>query len=182
MQAEYYDTCASSALDNTTGNSGGELRTDDVDIVAIADGYAITDMQSGEYVEYSLTVQTSGLFDISFAVQPHAANTAGLALSVDGAVLGTVDIAANDSTAFGEYTLNGVYISDGAQVIRVTMAGEGAAIGLDSIAFNYTDNTVYTPENAVLGMGIGINLGNTLDAFPNEGDWAPAAQEYYFKA
>ncbi|MBU2986945.1 glycoside hydrolase family 5 protein [Saccharophagus degradans] len=62
------------------------------------------------------------------------------------------------------------------------MAGEGAAIGLDSIAFNYTDNIVYTPENAVLGMGIGINLGNTLDAFPNEGDWAPAAQEYYFKA
>ncbi|WGP00040.1 cellulase family glycosylhydrolase [Saccharophagus degradans] len=182
VQAEYYDTCASSALDNTSGNSGGELRTDDVDIVAIADGYAITDMQPGEYVEYSLAVQTSGLFDISFAVQPHAANTASLALSIDGAVLGTVDIAANDSAAFGEYTLNGVYLSDGAKVIRVTMAGEGAAIGLDSIAFNYTDNTVYTPENAVLGMGIGINLGNTLDAFPNEGDWAPAAQEYYFKA
>ncbi len=31
-------------------------------------------------------------------------------------------------------------------------------------------------------MGIGINLGNTLDAYPNEGDWAPVAQERHLEA
>lgn len=37
------------------------------------------------------------------------------------------------------------------------------------------------PADVVAKMGIGINLGNTLDA-PNEGDWALAAEEYYIQA
>lgn len=35
-----------------------------------------------------------------------------------------------------------------------------------------------TPQEIVAAMGIGINMGNTLDA-PDEGDWALAAEEYY---
>jgi len=34
---------------------------------------------------------------------------------------------------------------------------------------------------AINRMGVGINLGNTLDA-PNEGEWALSAQEYYLQA
>jgi hypothetical protein len=40
-------------------------------------------------------------------------------------------------------------------------------------------NAQITPANAVALMQRGINLGNTLEP-PNEGDWAPGAQEYYF--
>lgn len=36
-----------------------------------------------------------------------------------------------------------------------------------------------TPSEFVKSMGMGINLGNTLDA-PHEGAWAAPAQEYYF--
>jgi len=36
-----------------------------------------------------------------------------------------------------------------------------------------------TPAQMAAKMGLGINLGNTLDA-PTEGAWAPAAQESYF--
>lgn len=38
-----------------------------------------------------------------------------------------------------------------------------------------------TPQEIVTAMGIGINMGNTLDA-PDEGEWALAAEEYYFDA
>lgn len=37
------------------------------------------------------------------------------------------------------------------------------------------------PYATVAEMGIGINLGNTLDAYPNEGDWALPAQERYLE-
>ncbi|WP_439509212.1 glycoside hydrolase family 5 protein [Marinimicrobium koreense] len=37
------------------------------------------------------------------------------------------------------------------------------------------------PHATVAEMGIGINLGNTLDAYPNEGDWALPAQERYLE-
>lgn len=37
------------------------------------------------------------------------------------------------------------------------------------------------PHATVAEMGIGINLGNTLDAYPNEGDWAIPAQERFLE-
>ncbi|MFB6342674.1 cellulase family glycosylhydrolase [Saccharicrinis sp. FJH62] len=37
-----------------------------------------------------------------------------------------------------------------------------------------------TPQQALEQMGRGINMGNTLEA-PEEGSWAPAAQEYFFE-
>jgi aryl-phospho-beta-D-glucosidase BglC (GH1 family) len=40
-------------------------------------------------------------------------------------------------------------------------------------------NAQITPADAVVLMQTGINLGNTLEP-PNEGDWAPRAQEYFF--
>lgn len=38
-----------------------------------------------------------------------------------------------------------------------------------------------SPAQAIADMGVGINLGNTLDA-PTEGEWALAAEEYYIQA
>ncbi len=40
---------------------------------------------------------------------------------------------------------------------------------------------VLSREKAVEEMGVGINLGNTFDA-PEEGAWAPAAEQFYFTA
>lgn len=44
-----------------------------------------------------------------------------------------------------------------------------------------TLNDPVSPATAVDEMGIGINLGNTLDA-PFEGEWALPAEEYYIQA
>jgi len=54
--------------------------------------------------------------------------------------------------------------------------------GPDKKAVVYTATaytTEPTPQQVATLLGNGINLGNTLDA-PQEGDWAAAAQEYYF--
>jgi aryl-phospho-beta-D-glucosidase BglC (GH1 family) len=47
------------------------------------------------------------------------------------------------------------------------------------VCFSFKANAQITAQEAVLQMGRGINLGNTLDA-PNEGDWGTSAREYYF--
>ena len=61
-----------------------------------------------------------------------------------------------------------------------TIVNEETTLALPSV-----NQTTLTDDilaiNAVAEMGIGINLGNTLDA-PNEGDWALAAEEYYIQA
>lgn len=185
LEAEYYDTCDGSWSDTTAGNSGEQLRTDDVDIVATEAGYALSEMQPTEYVEYSVHVQTSGMFDISYRVRPvGAAGSTALGLSVDGEALITseVSITGQDTPVWTEYVASEVYLKDGPQTLRLTVGNGSLAAELDNIEFTYTENLTPSPEAAVADMAIGINLGNTLDAFPNEGDWAPAAQEYYFKA
>lgn len=57
---------------------------------------------------------------------------------------------------------------------------EEIQLALPSVVQNTLPNEV-TPSMAVAEMGIGINLGNTLDA-PIEGDWALPAEEYYLQA
>lgn len=49
-----------------------------------------------------------------------------------------------------------------------------------SNSLDTSSNSIISPTQAVKEMKIGINLGNTLDAYPNEGDWAPKAEQYYF--
>lgn len=56
-----------------------------------------------------------------------------------------------------------------------------------SSADSSSDSTASPPDDAlephatVENMGIGINLGNTLDAYPDEGDWALPAEERFME-
>lgn len=45
-----------------------------------------------------------------------------------------------------------------------------------------TECTGMSAEEAAAKIGRGINLGNTLDAPNYEGEWAPAAEDYFFSA
>ena len=51
---------------------------------------------------------------------------------------------------------------------------------MDYLELAYVEDTILAPQATVNAMGIGINLGNTLDA-PLEGDWAPAAQRQFLE-
>lgn len=67
LQAENYDKGGSGVAwsDVTPGNQGGVYRQDDVDITAAADeggGYALTDLQHGEWLEYTVQAPKAGFY------------------------------------------------------------------------------------------------------------------------
>ena len=62
---------------------------------------------------------------------------------------------------------------------RFQLAGLAFALALASAAATAPGDPVLTPLQMQQKMGLGINLGNTLDA-PFEGNWAPAAKESFF--
>lgn len=67
VEAERY----SSFLDTTTGNTGGALRNDNVDIEATNDsggGYNIGWIAAGEYLRYSVNVSTKGRYRVTARV------------------------------------------------------------------------------------------------------------------
>jgi aryl-phospho-beta-D-glucosidase BglC (GH1 family) len=73
IEAENYDTngVGVSFFDTTTGNSGNIYRNDDVDIEACSDtdgGYNVGYIASGEWLNYTINVQTAAVYQIAFRV------------------------------------------------------------------------------------------------------------------
>lgn len=88
IEAENYDTNGPgvSFYDTTAGNSGGVYRSDDVDIEATTDtggGYNVGWIATGEWLNYTLNVQTTAVYQIAFRVA--SANGPGnIQLTLDG--------------------------------------------------------------------------------------------------
>src|SRR5690625_6113441 len=57
---------------------------------------------------------------------------------------------------------------------------EGGIGALDYVEFVYEEELVLYAQETVAAMGIGINLGNTLDA-PAEGEWATPAEKHHLE-
>ncbi|MDO3380936.1 cellulase family glycosylhydrolase [Gilvimarinus algae] len=163
-------------MDNSPGNSGTGRDTD-VDLLAdssFSGGFALYDTEAGEYTQYQIMVARSGLYRIHY----QARGTGAWTLSSEGKVL--AENSAGGSSDWQTLSSAPVYLTDGLQTLRLSFTAAGAE--LDYLELSYDEPLTHDPHSAVDNMGIGINLGNTLDAYPNEGDWAPAAQQVYFKA
>lgn len=182
IEAENYNLCDSSYGDSDAVNTGGEYREDGVDIysdVGASNGHFVADIADGEYLEFSVNVVRSGFYSITYRVDPSAENATALALSSDGEVLEDATMTAGASgLGWTDYASSGVYLSDGAHVLKLAFVAGGAA--LDYIELVFSEDLILEPQATVNAMRVGINMGNTFDA-PNEGDWAPAAQRRYFE-
>jgi hypothetical protein len=87
IQAENYDTFGAnrSYYDTTPGNSGGQDRSDDVDIEVTTDtgaGYDVGWIIAGEWLNYSTTVANAGTYNVQVRVAAQSAST--MHVNVDG--------------------------------------------------------------------------------------------------
>jgi hypothetical protein len=74
IEAEEYDLGGEGIAysDTTSGNSGGEFRSDDVDIALCSEGgFALTDLENGEWLNYTISVAETGKysFDVRYAAE-----------------------------------------------------------------------------------------------------------------
>ncbi|WP_347331673.1 cellulase family glycosylhydrolase [Marinimicrobium locisalis] len=132
-------------------------------------------------VLYELDVDTSGQFTLSFYARA-GESAAKWTLAVDGEAipLAAVELSGSEAGQWQTLTTEAFYLSDGPQTLQLRFEAPPAA--LDYFELGYAEPTTLAAHDTVLDMGVGINLGNTLDAYPNEGDWAPKAQRSYFVA
>lgn len=94
IEAEDYDTNGPgvSYYDDTAGNSGGVYRTDGVDLEATQDsggGYNVGYVASGEWLNYTLTVQTTAVYQVAFRVAS-ATGVGNIQVLLDGLPLCSV--------------------------------------------------------------------------------------------
>jgi aryl-phospho-beta-D-glucosidase BglC (GH1 family) len=142
LRAAYFDTdTANYRISNpkwTGGNRGRTYRNDGIDIVADSaekDTYYVTDIATGEWMKYTVSVLLKGKYNISFVAAP--GKTPGkLALSIDGKPVGKVTVIPskeNTNGAWQTYTLNNVPLKNGRQTLR--LSAESGGFDLKAIRF-----------------------------------------------
>uniref|UniRef100_UPI003562BE99 carbohydrate-binding protein n=1 Tax=Pontiella sp. TaxID=2837462 RepID=UPI003562BE99 len=188
VEAEHYDYFALDGEGRTyhdlsIGNNGASYRlVEDVDLSAASGGgYAVSDIEAGEWVTYTVSVPTTGNYDISIG---YAAMASGgtLQFSVDGEdVIGEVSIpyGAPDSTGASDwktlFIARDVPLTQGVQPLQINFGGTSNAFLLDSFSVEqlsealvvYKHTAGSTEPDLVSGgvtssAGLGGNLSGTI--------------------
>jgi hypothetical protein len=126
FEAENFDLgCEAVAYhDLTAGNAGGQYRTsEDVDIITAtgnAAGYVVNYFQTGEWVEYTINVATSGVFTIELNASSEYANSQ-FHVEIDGATVGSAVLVPNTGSwgAFQWVPTSAVSLNAGQHVLRI---------------------------------------------------------------
>ena len=125
IEAEDYDLGGENVgyFDTTPGNEGGAYRTDDVDIkTSVEGGYATGWIMAGEWLAYTVNVQTEGIYTISARVGS-ALPGRTFHVEIDGLdVTGPISVPLmSDWDQYETVSVPGIALHGGTQVLRVVM-------------------------------------------------------------
>jgi hypothetical protein len=142
IQAEHFDRGGQGVAyyDRAAGNAGKAYRTkEDVDIIAISNGHAINNFQTGEWLKYSIKVAATGQYDISARVASGEPDSA-FRVEIDGAdVTGAVAVPSTGGwDQFEWVTRKGIRLTAGEHVL--TVLSDKQYFNLNSIRITGTDS------------------------------------------
>ena len=124
VEAENYDTNGPgvSYYDNSPGNSGGVYRNDDVDIEATSDiggGFDVGWIASGEWLNYTLSVPSTAVYQIAFRVAS-GNGTGNIQVALDGVPLCSVTTPLTGGwQTWQTVTVSNLVIPAGQRVLRL---------------------------------------------------------------
>lgn len=190
VEAEKYDEGGSSIAYNDADatNSGGQFRTDGVDVEATTDagsGYNVGWTSAGEWLEYTVNVANSTKYDFSFRLATNATGRS-LHLEADGVnITGTIAVPNTGGwQSWRTITVPGISLSLGTKVLRVVLDTDG-------INFNYFEavpSSIIDPTNILPTVNITSPANNssvaqgttfTLVASASDQDGSIAKVEFY---
>lgn len=149
IEAEDYDEGGQGVAysDTTSGNQGGEYRTDDVDIdIATEGGYFVGWTSAGEYLNYTIEVADAGNFDFTVRVSSGLSSDKTFHLEIDGVdVTGPVVFNTGGAgwQSFQDVVVTDIPLSAGVQELRLVM---------DSGAFNVTSIDVQESSSTLVAL------------------------------
>jgi hypothetical protein len=158
VEAEHYDAGSLGMThdDTTSGNLGGHLRTDDVDVTQSGGVVAVTAIATGEWLEHSVEVTAAGVYDL--AVRSASPQGGGrLRFLLDGVELGTLVLPATGGwNTWAQAALRQVSLPAGIHQLR-TQVVEGG-FNVDWLEFKAPDAAappaiVSHPLPQVVGAG-----------------------------
>jgi CARDB/Carbohydrate binding module (family 6)/F5/8 type C domain len=145
IQAENYDVGGEGVAyhDTTAGNTGGQYRSDDVDVEATGDaggGYNVGWVVDGEWLEYTVNA-TAGTYDITARVASAGSAVGDLQVLLDGVVLGTIPVNATGGwQTYVDATLAGVSVPGGNNKVLRLQSVNGGDFNINYVRFATTSS------------------------------------------
>ncbi len=134
--------------DLSVGNSGAQYRTsEDVDIVASTDsaggGYVVNNFQTGEWMGYSVSVPTSGPYDISIRAADNYSSPGAFHIEIDGTdVTGNVAVGSTGGWSnFQWFGVQGVSLKAGTHVLKLVADAQYFNVNQISVLAGSTTST-----------------------------------------
>ncbi len=159
IEAERYDLGGQNIAfyDVTPANEGGAFRTDAVDIEATTGGgYNVGWIQSGEWLDYSVVVNTAGNYKIEARVAAIAAGKT-FSLQMNGITLGNFSVPNTGGWQNWQIvTLNNIALTAGQKTLRVLATSN--EFNVDKITFT---NVVVTNPNQFPTVSLTAPANNT---------------------
>ena len=130
VEAENYDTNGAgiSYFDASAGNNGGVYRTDDVDIEATSDvggGYDVGWISAGEWLNYTLSVQQTAVYQLAFRVAA-LSSPGSIQASLDGLPLCGVQTPSTGGWQnWQTVTVSNIVLRAGQRVLRIEFTTGG---------------------------------------------------------
>jgi GH35 family endo-1,4-beta-xylanase len=155
VEAENYDVGGQnvSYYDSDVANQGGVYRQDQVDIVAIPNGYAVGYTVAGEWLEYSVNVANAGAFDYEVSAAS-GVDGSSIQLFLDGqAITDTIKIANGGNwDTYGTVTGTTTNaLSAGSHILKLAITGGYGNI--DNIKFTASGTAKIGEIKANLAQG-----------------------------
>ena len=149
--------------DSSTGNNGDYRTEEYVDATSVTnEGATIGWLTAGEWLEYSIDVQTAGEYDLSFRYASD--NTAGggpFYLEIDGTKI-SPDISVTTTNGWGNWVsqvVNTLELTEGKHILRVVITN--GEFNLGKMTFTYQNPLPYNPPIANAGTNITVILPET---------------------
>jgi len=154
--------------DSSTGNNGDYRTEEYVDAASVTnEGATIGWLTAGEWLEYSIDVQTSGEYDLSFRyASDNSAGGGPFYLEIDGIKI-SPDISVNSTNGWNNWesqVVNTLELTEGKHILRVVITN--GEFNLGKMTFTYQNPLPYNPPTANAGNNITVILPDntaTLD-------------------
>ncbi len=165
-------------VDTSIGNDG-DFRTEENIDAALhnQEGAIVGWIGAGEWMEYTIDVQTAGVYDLSFRYASGNSNGGGpFHFEVEGKKI-SPDIAVPNSNDWGNWatkTVSNIELTKGEQVLRLFL--QNGEFNLGKMTFSYNTTLSYVPPIANAGDNISITSPATTTTLDGSASNDPEGQ------
>ena len=165
-------------VDTSIGNNGDFRTEENIDAISVnGEGATVGWNAAGEWMEYSVDVQTAGIYDLSFRYASGNESGGGpFYFEVDGSKVSS-DISVtytSDWDVWQTHNVSNIELTKGENVLRLFI--ENGEFNIGKMTFSYKEALPYIPPIAEAGANVSVILPNSTAILDGSGSNDPEGQ------